>query len=107
MKQNQLYPCMVSEEMKYTSAQNAPKSNFTKISNSPKIIYCFIVGRESIVTLHSLIGIFMVILSCGIVGLLGGVARVNRGIAMVMVGVGSWVGRGRGYSCCFVLLHNL
>ena len=49
----------------------------------------------------------MVILPCGIVGLLGGVARVNRGIAMVMVGVGSWVGRGRGYSCCFVLLHNL
>ena len=57
---------------------------------------------------HSLVSILMVVLPCGIVGLLGGVARVDGGIAMVMVGVASWVGRGRGYGCCcLVLLHDL
>lgn len=49
----------------------------------------------------------MVVLPCGIVGLLGGVARMDGGIAMVMVGVASRVGRGRGYCSCLVLLHDL
>ena len=52
----------------------------------------------------------MVVLPCGIIGRLGGVARVDRGgVAMVMVGVASWVGCGRSYgsSCCLVLLHDL
>lgn len=55
-----------------------------------------------------LVSILMVVLPRGIVGWLGGVARMDGGgITMVMVGVASWVGRGRGYGCCLVLLHNL
>lgn len=49
----------------------------------------------------------MVVLPCGVVGLLGGRAWMNGCVAMVMVGVASWVGRGRGYCCCLVLLHDL
>ena len=36
----------------------------------------------------------MVVLPRGIIGLLGGVARMNGGIAMVMVGVASRIGCG-------------
>ena len=49
----------------------------------------------------------MVVLPRGIIGLLGGVARMNGGVAMVMVGVASRIGCGRGYGCCLVLLHDL
>lgn len=71
----------------------------------------FITRRDSI-TLHSLVSILLVVLPCGIVGLLGGVARMDRGsVTMVLVGVASMVGRGRGYGggcgCCLVLLHDL
>ena len=46
----------------------------------------------------------MVVLPWGIISLLGGVARMNGGVAMVMVGVASRIGCGHS---CLILLHHL